>query len=237
MRRRLSKTATTWRKDRGASPQAVSALCANISESQPWASSSGAAVVRDSSENEENPMQRHLMLALAPAALALATVAVAQPATPPSAPHGHHGPPTAEMKAHHEAMRKQHAEDLKIVLRLRPDQEAALTAFLATHEPRTFERRLPAPGALTTPQRLDEMAKVEDEMAAHHKAARDALAKFYAALSPDQQKVFDALHRLKGHGGPGGGRRVMLHGPGGHMGGGPGAIMMRRHGPGGPHDD
>ncbi len=181
-------------------------------------------------------MQRHLMLALAPAALALATVAVAQPATPPSAPHGPHGPPTAEMKAHHEAMRKQHAEDLKIVLRLRPDQEAALAAFLATHEPKTFERRLPAPGSMTTPQRLDEMAKVEAEMDAHHKAARDGLAKFYAALSSDQQKVFDALHRLKGHGGPGG-RRMMVHGRGGHMGGGPGAIMMRRHGPGGPHDD
>ncbi len=183
-------------------------------------------------------MQRHLMLVLAPAALALATVAVAQPAGPPGshAGHGAHGGPPAEMKADHEAMRKQHAEDLKTVLRLRPDQEAALTAFLATHEPKRFERRLPAPGSMTTPQRLDEMAKVEAEMAAHHKAARDALAKFYAALSPDQQKAFDALHRLKGHGAPGG-RRMMMHGPGGHMGGGPGAIMMRRHGPGGPHDD
>ncbi len=184
-------------------------------------------------------MQRHLMLVLAPVAAALATVAVAQPAAPPSGPHGGHGGhggPTAEMKAHHEAKRKQHAEDLKTVLRLRPDQEAALTAFLATHEPRRIERRLAAPGAMTTPQRLDEMAKVEAEMAAHHKAARDALAKFYAALSPDQQKVFDALHRLKGHGAPGG-RRMMQRGPGGHMGGGPGAVMMRRHGPGGPHDD
>jgi len=182
-------------------------------------------------------MQRHLMLALAPAVLALATVAVAQPAGPPSAPHG---APTAEMKAHHEAMRKQHMEDLKTVLRLRPDQEAALAAFTATHEPKTFERRLPAPGSLTTPQRLDEMAKVEAEMAAHHNAAREGLAKFYAALSPDQQKVFDALHRLNGghgggHGGPGGGR-MMLHGPGGPMGG-PGVVMMRRHGPGGPHED
>jgi len=166
-------------------------------------------------------MQRHLMLVLAPAALALATVAVAQPAGPPSAPQGS---PSAEMKSHHQAMRRQHAEDLKTILRLRPDQEAALTAFLATHEPRKFERRLPAPGAMTTPQRLDEMAKVEDEMAAHHKAARDALAKFYAALSPDQQKVFDALHRLQG---PHGGRMEMM----GH--GGPGRFIMR-HGPGGP---
>jgi periplasmic protein CpxP/Spy len=178
-------------------------------------------------------MKRRIILALAPALLA--TAAVAQPGPP----HGPHGPPTAEMKAHHEAMRKQHAEDLKIVLRLRPDQEPALAAFMATHEPKKFERRLPAPGSLTTPQRLDEMAKVEAEMDAHHKAARDGVAKFYAALSPDQQKVFDAVHRLKGGHGGHGGRRVMLHGPGGHMGGhgAPDVMMMRRHGPGGPHDD
>jgi protein CpxP len=180
-------------------------------------------------------MMRSTMLALAIAPILLVTAAAAQPA-PPRGPHGPHGEPSAEMKAHHEAMKKQHMEDLKTVLRLRPDQEAALAAFVASHEPKRFERRLPNPGSLTTPQRLDEMAKVEAEMAAHHKASRDALAKFYAALSPDQQKAFDALHRLQGHGGHGG-PRMMVHGPGGHMGhGGPGMIMMRRHGPGGPGD-
>lgn len=168
-------------------------------------------------------MTRRIILALAPALFA--TAAVAQPAMPPH-------PPAAEMKAHHEAMQKQHADDLKIVLRLRPDQEPALAAFLAAHEPKRLERRQHAPASMTTPQRLDEMAKVEAEMAAHHKAARDALAKFYAALSPDQQRVFDALHRLKG--GHGGGH--MMQGPGGHMGG-PKVMMMRRHGPGGPHQD
>ncbi|WP_331090114.1 Spy/CpxP family protein refolding chaperone [Phenylobacterium sp.] len=173
---------------------------------------------------------RPTMLALALAPTLLVTAAAAQPAPP----RGPHGAPQAEMKAHHEAMKKQHMEDLKTVLRLRPDQEAALAAFAASHEPKTFERRLPNPGSLTTPQRLDEMAKVEAEMAAHHKASREALAKFYAALSPDQQKVFDALHRLQGHGGGHGGRRMMVHGPGGPMGHGPGMIMMRRHGPSGP---
>jgi Spy/CpxP family protein refolding chaperone len=179
-------------------------------------------------------MMRRMILALAPALLA--TAAVAQPPPMPPMPHG--GPPTAEMKARHEGMRKQHMEDLKTVLRLRPDQEPALAAFMAAHEPRKFERRLPDPGSVTTPQRLDEMAKVEAEMAAHHKAMRDALGKFYAALSPEQQKVFDALHRLQeGHGGGHGGPHMMLHGPG-HMGmGGPGVMIMRRHGPGGPDGD
>lgn len=181
-------------------------------------------------------MKRRTTLALAATLIApalLTTAAVAQPAPP----HGPHGAAPAEMRAHHEAMRKQHMEDLKIVLRLRPDQEPALAAFMAAHEPKKFERRLADPGKLTTPQRLDEMAKMEAEMDAHRKASRDALAKFYAALSPDQQKVFDALHRLKGHGGPGMHRQIKVGGPmGGH---GPGkVIMMRKHGPGGgPHDD
>ena len=185
-------------------------------------------------------MIRRLTLALAPALLApalLVTPATAQPAPPPGhGPHGgpHGGPPSAEMKARHEAMQKQHVEDLKTVLRLRPDQEAALTAFVASPEPRRFERKLPAPGSQTTPQRLDEMAKADAEMAARHKETRDALAKFYAALSPDQQKVFDALQRLKG--GHGGGHRRMVRGPHG-KGGGPNVFMMRRGGPGGPHDD
>ena len=178
-------------------------------------------------------MTRRIILALAPALLA--TAAMAQPAPPAGPPNGAHGPRPAEMKARHEAMRKQHAEDLKTILRLRPDQEAALAAFSASHEPKRFERRRSARGATTTPQRLEEMARAEAEMAAHHKAARDALATFYAALSPDQQRAFDALHRLKGHGGHGG-RRVMLHGPGSHMGG-HGAVTMRRHRPDGPHED
>lgn len=175
-------------------------------------------------------MIRKLVLAAAVAGLATAAQAQA-PAHPPGA----HAAPSAEIKARHEAMRKQHMEDLKTVLRLRPDQEAALAAFAAAHEPRTMERRMPeGDGAMTTPQRLDAMAKHEAEMRAEHERMRAALSKFYAALSPDQQKVFDALHRLQGgHGG-----RMMMMRHGGPMGhGGPGMMMMRRHGPaGGPED-
>lgn len=182
-------------------------------------------------------MKRRMILAVAPALLA--TAAVAQPAPPPMPPMPHMS--EVDMKAHHAAMQKQHMEDLKIVLRLRPDQEPALAAFMAAHEPKTFTRKLPEPSSLTTPQRLEEMSKVEAEMDAHRKAARDALTRFYAALSPDQQKVFDALHRLKGHDGPGGhgGRFVMHGGPGGHggHGGGPNIMIMRGHGPGGPDHD
>lgn len=188
---------------------------------------------------------RRLMLLLAPAALACAaSVAVAQPGPPGDRDIRmiRHGGPPEEMKARHEAMQKQHMEDLKTVLRLRPDQEAALQAFMASHEPQRFEMKLPDPATTTTPQRLEQMAKHEDAMRAAHAKQREALAKFYAALSSDQQKAFDALHRLQGHGGRGHG--PMMGGPGMFMmHGGPGGggnVMIRREihgGPGGPHED
>lgn len=188
---------------------------------------------------------RRLMLVLAPAALACATAALAQPAGPP--PGGpeirmmRHGGPPEEMKAHMEAMKKQHMDDLKTVLRLRPDQEAALAAFMASHEPQRMEMKMPDPKAMTTPQRLEEMSKHEEAMRAAHAKRREALAKFYAALSPDQQKVFDALHRLQSHGGgPGhGGMMMMGHGGPGMMMGGERNVVIRReiHGGPGPHDD
>ena len=205
-------------------------------------------------------MRRRPMLVLAPAALACAPLllahgAVAQPGPPPGDRDvrviQRVGPPPEEMKARFEAMKKQHMEDLKTVLRLRPDQEAALAAFAASHEPQRIEMRLPGstddpkdgPKTLTTPQRLEQMSKHEDAMRAAQAKRRDALAKFYAALSPDQQKVFDALQRLqgpRGHGGPGMGRggpgMMMMHGgPGGER-----RIEIRREvrgGPGAPHED
>lgn len=174
-------------------------------------------------------MTGRLMLGLIPAALALASFAHAQPARP----HGPHGAPSAEMMARHEAMEKQHLEDMKIILRLRPDQEPALAAFMEAHKPQIHEFKGPPESkTLTTPQRLDEMAKHEAEMTAQHERMRQALAKFYASLSPDQQKVFDALHRLQGaHGGPmggpmGGHRMMIMHG--GPKGGSD--MMMMHHG-------
>ena len=178
-------------------------------------------------------MNRRLLLALAPAALAMASFAHAQPpagAGGPAIRMVHGGGP--EMKAAREAMMKQHLEDLEVVLRLRPDQESALQAFMAAHH-------RPEPGAMTmhggpgemskpqtTPERLAEMARRESAMAAEHEKMRAAVARFYAVLSPEQQKVFDALQRLQG---------PHFGGMGGHgMMGGPGMrrIEIRREGPG-----
>ncbi|MBW8811987.1 MAG: Spy/CpxP family protein refolding chaperone [Caulobacterales bacterium] len=199
-------------------------------------------------------MNRRLILGLAPIAAALATVASAQP----PAPHHDAGPPEmhhADMKAMHEAMMKQHLEDLKIVLRLRPDQEAALQAFAAAHHPPEMGEMMhdkmfggPEAKPMTTPERLDEMAKHEAAMAAEHQKMTQALKTFYAALSPDQQKVFDALQRLEGPGGMHGGHHMVMMGGPGMMMGGPGMgppgmdgphmmIMHRQAGAPGPGDD
>ncbi|HEX7887606.1 MAG TPA: Spy/CpxP family protein refolding chaperone [Phenylobacterium sp.] len=171
-------------------------------------------------------MKRRLFLGLVPAALA-ASVAHAQPA-PADMRHGPHG---AEMMARHEAMQRQHLEDLRTVLRLRPDQEPALTAFVEAHRPPMHgpEEGAPEPKPLTTPERLQQMARRDAEMTARHERMRQALTTFYAALTPEQQKVFDALQRLKGpHGHPMGGR-MPDHG---RMGSGmPGDGHMMRHDP------
>lgn len=158
-------------------------------------------------------MKRRLILWLAPAVLAVAPAAYAQ--------HAGHAPPGAapspEMAAHHDAMRKQRLEDLKTVLRLRPDQEPALAALLAAHGPdKAEDAARPEPkAARTTPERLDEMARRDARMSAERESHRAALARFYAVLSPEQQKVFDALRRLRHDPGMGGGRHGgMGHGKG-----------------------
>ena len=117
------------------------------------------------------------------------------------------------------------AEHLKTVLQLRPDQEPALNAFVNAMKPdpakmaqRRTERRETA--QLTTPQRLDRAQARMAERQAEFARRADATKRFYAQLSPAQQRAFDALHQ--GRGGFGGGHGRGGHGHGGHGGDGPG---------------
>ncbi|HXA38112.1 MAG TPA: Spy/CpxP family protein refolding chaperone [Phenylobacterium sp.] len=140
----------------------------------------------------------------------------------------------ARMRQMREAHERQRAADLRTILRLRPDQEPALAAFLQSHERpggpgEPGERRGP-PGeaptamAMTTPQRLDEMARRDAQREALHNRRAEALRTFYAALSPEQRQVFDALQRMHGgheHGGFGRRGFAGPHGPMGGSGGSP----------------
>jgi hypothetical protein len=95
------------------------------------------------------------------------------------------------------AKRAQHLRD---VLQLRSDQEAALKAYVDATSPKIAIRKdkddgKEGPDRLidrkppTTLERLDQMSKVAEAMQKRVAATRA----FYTALSPSQQKAFDAL--------------------------------------------
>lgn len=169
---------------------------------------------------------RHLAL-MAAAALSLTTAAaaVAQDGPPPSGPaltadDGPGGPPP--MMRRHRRDPEAHAQHLRDVLQLRADQDGALKAYLAATGPRNWNkdgRRRDVsdapPKVLTTPERLDrEIAHLE-----RAKARIDATRAFYAALSPSQQKAFDALGPMAGGRGP-----MMRHAEFRHFKHGPGRL-------------
>lgn len=143
-------------------------------------------------------------------ALFAASSAGAQDAPPPPAAPGALAQHGGMMRERMEHMRAEHLRLLHDALDVRSDQEGAWQAFAAAMSPTpgAHERRWGPEGKdgehrhLTTPERLDRMqARMSEHMAAfqRHAAAVKAL---YAALTPAQQRTFDALARLHAmHGG------------------------------------
>jgi hypothetical protein len=151
---------------------------------------------------------------------------------------GHHWDPAAM----HQKMQERHAARLKAlhdVLGIRPDQEAAFQAFGAAmhhgqgpgadHQPGEGWKDHAAQAGMSTPDRLDARLKRFDERTAHMREAlvhrAEAVKAFYAVLSPEQKRAFDALPHLvdggdRDHGGWGG------HGEG-HGPKGPGQGMSQ----------
>jgi hypothetical protein len=110
-------------------------------------------------------------------------------------------------------------ERLRALLQLRPDQEPALTTFVAAMQPTPEQlQRREAERAergqarnLPIPERLDRMqARMADRQAAFARRS-DAIKRFYAQLTPAQQHAFDAIPLHRG-GMRGGGRGGMGHG-------------------------
>lgn len=148
------------------------------------------------------------LAALATMGLSMGMSAYAQPMAYES------GDWAGERMEHHRAQMAKFQEKrltaLKAKLQLGAQQESAWTAFAQAHQPQTTDK---APARLDrealakmhTPERLEEMQKHAE---AHHLAAQaqmrrvaDATRLFYAQLSPEQQKVFDAetLSPMAGH--------------------------------------
>ena len=145
-------------------------------------------------------MKTRTTLWLTAAALTLMTSYASAQNSPskeePSKPsmHGMH-----DKGGEHMGMRmKHHMQKLKTELKLSPEQEPAWAALANAITPVT---RPPRPDRaemekLSMPERLDKMKQV---MSQHHEARvaemdkhAAAVKTFYAALSPEQKKTFDA---------------------------------------------
>ena len=157
----------------------------------------------------------HLLLAglLATAgfsAMAQGAAAPAAPATGPAAMGMHDGMHEGRMgmgrqdPAKMQAMIAKHQAELKAKLKIMPVQEDAWTAFTAALQPPTHGARPTAEqraefDKLSTPERIDKLRALRTQRMADMTAAMDkrgeATKTFYAALTPEQQKTFDAEHR------------------------------------------
>lgn len=168
-----------------------------------------------------------LVLAGLLATIGASVMAQGAPTTPPAGPAASSrpaGPPGERVGRHDPAkmqawVAKRQAE-MKAKLKITPSQEGAWTTFTTAMQPLAHSAR-PTPeqraefDKLTTPQRIDKMRAMRTqrmtEMAANMDQRGEATKTFYAALTPDQQKVFDVEHKRHGrhgehgeHGGRGG---------------------------------
>ncbi len=149
-----------------------------------------------------------LLLASLMAGAAMSALAQTPPAVPMGGPGGEqrgmmrHGPmDPAQMQA---MMAKRQAA-LKDKLKITAAQEGAWTAFTSTMQPSVdmHKRRMEMRSEmdkLTTPERIDKMRALRSQRDAEMDKRANATKTFYAALSPEQQKVFDAQRMRGGHG-------------------------------------
>lgn len=150
------------------------------------------------------PAYKHLLAATALALVGLTAGAQApQPAVvaPRPAPmmQGQH-----PMMQHHMERQQQRAaqrqERLKQILQITPAQEGAWSTWIASRQAgKSFQRGQRAEFAqLTTPERIDRMRTLRAARAAEADRRGEATKAFYAALTPAQQKAFDALQANRG---------------------------------------
>ena len=99
-----------------------------------------------------------------------------------------------------QAMMAKRQESLKAKLKRAPEQEAAWSTYAASMKPREGKLMARPDRAemqkLSTPERIDKMQAMHTERHAAMSAQMDKHAEatkaFYAALNPEQKKVFDA---------------------------------------------
>lgn len=189
---------------------------------------------------------------LATALASVSVSAIAQSGTPPLKPQPKAAATDpARMAERQQAMQARmserharHMERLKAELKLSPEQEAAWKAFVVRTEPQPFKAPAQDWSKMTTPQRLDAQQALHAERSAEMAQRIEATKSFYAQLTPEQQKIFDAQSRgyqraamKDGHSHGGKGHHgAHPHGGWYGMGGGMGCDgpMGGAGGPGGP---
>lgn len=164
------------------------------------------------------------------ASLAFATASFAQ--QPPAPGQGPRAAMEGRERPSPEQMRAHMADRLRTTLQLTSQQEAALNTYVGALAPKAGERPdrrgdRQAMREMTTPQRLDAMAARMAERQQAFAVRAEATKRFYAQLTPSQQKAFDAMRPAgRGMGGKGMGGKGMggkgMGGPGGPHGMGPG---------------
>lgn len=146
---------------------------------------------------------RQLMIAGLLATLGLAASAQTPPPPPaqPQAPMAREAHGRFDFGRMQERM-AQRLTAFKQKLQLTPAQEAAWNSYVAALKPTAMAR--PDRGEfarLSTPERIDRMRAMRTARMAEMDKRGDATKTFYAALSADQKKVFDAETARRGHGG------------------------------------
>ena len=174
------------------------------------------------------PVHKHLALALCLAVLGLsanaqpAQPAVVAPGAPPAAAAPGAGQPPM-MQGHMARLQQRAAQreaSLKQILQITPAQEGAWSTWIASRRP---SANMPRPqrgefAQLSTPERIDRMRTLRAARSAEMDRRGEATKAFYAALTPAQQKSFDALTAGRGWGGHRMGGEGRHGGWGHHMG-------------------
>lgn len=140
----------------------------------------------------------------APAAAPTQTTTEAQAGAPAQAKHQHTHADRAKRMERMQQHRAKRMAALKEKLKLSPGQEGAWSTFAEAQQPPARPAGEARPdraefAKLTTPQRLDRMQARQAERNAMSAKRADATRTFYATLSPEQQKTFDA-ESMKGIG-------------------------------------
>jgi protein CpxP len=172
-------------------------------------------------------LHRYLLTAGLLAGLGLA--AVAQTQSPPAPPagagaprmtqgQGHHATDPAQRQLRRQERMARRLGELKQILQISAQQEGAWTSWTTALRPAQQQLQRPSRvefARMTTPERIDRVRAVRTQRNAEMDRRLEATKTFYAALTPDQKRLFDA-EGMRFVGGMRGG----MDGKGGRHGGG-----------------